>query len=126
APTVGSIATPCTGRRGTIPWFAVEVQSPVKQTQLACDAMPVPRLNPIQTLASFVPSIATLEYFGEYLIWLIYERFPKVCLVMFCVVGVFVMYQSAEPMEALPPWIVSNTLVVSANEFSTTTGMAER
>ena len=39
---------------------------PVTSTQLACDAVPVPRLKPIQTLASFVPSIATLEYFGEY------------------------------------------------------------
>jgi hypothetical protein len=39
---------------------------PVTLTQLACDAVPVPRLKPIQTLASFVPSIATLEYFGEY------------------------------------------------------------
>jgi hypothetical protein len=86
------------------------VQSPVRQTQFACEAVPVPRLNPIQTLASFVPSIATLEYFGEYLTWLIKERFPKVCLVMFCVVGVFVMYQLAEFIVAFPPAIVSNTL----------------
>jgi len=87
---------------------------PVTLTQLACDAVPVPRLKPIQTLASFVPSIATLEYFGEYLTWLMNERFPNVCFVMFWVVGLFVTYQSPEFMEALPPWIVSHTLVVAA------------
>src|SRR5205823_13811434 len=32
----------------------------------------------------------------------------------FCVVGVFVMYQSPVPMEAFPPWIVSHTRVVPA------------
>src|SRR5215467_2817926 len=53
AATEGSRATPSTGRRGTIPWFPAGVQSPVRQTQLACDAVPVPRLNPIQALASF-------------------------------------------------------------------------
>ena len=87
---------------------------PVTSTQLACDRVPVPRLKPIQTLASFVPTMATLWYFGEYLIPLMYERFPRVCLVMFWVVGLFVIYQSAEPNEALPPLIVSNTLVVPA------------
>jgi hypothetical protein len=60
AVTVGSSAIPCTGRRGRT------VLSPVTFTQLACDAVPVPRLKPIQTFASFVPSMATLEYFGEY------------------------------------------------------------
>src|ERR1700750_1079074 len=43
-----------------------------------------------------------------------YERFPNVCLVMFWVLGLFVMYQSPEPIEAFPPWIVSHTLVVAA------------
>src|SRR5438132_1900684 len=61
ADTVGSSAMPSTGRRGTTVLF------PVTSTQLACDAVPVPRLKPIQTLASFVPTIATLAYFGEYL-----------------------------------------------------------
>src|SRR5437870_6652508 len=60
ADTVGSSAMPNTGRRGTT------VLPPVTSTQLACDAVPVPRLKPIQTLASFVPTMATLWYFGEY------------------------------------------------------------
>ena len=42
------------------------------------------------------------------------ERFPKVCLVMFWVVGVFVTYQLAEFIVALPPAIVSHTRVVPA------------
>ena len=46
-------------------------------------ATPVPRLKPIQTLPSFVPTIATLLNFGEYLTWLMKERLPSVCLVMF-------------------------------------------
>src|SRR5206468_9383545 len=96
------------GRKGTT------LLLPVIFTQFACDAVPVPRLNPIQTLASFVPTIATLAYFGEYFTWLMNERLPSVCLVMFCVVGLFVMYQSPVPMEALPPLIVSHTLVVPA------------
>jgi hypothetical protein len=58
--------------------------------------------------------MATLWYFGEYLTPLMYERFPRVCLVMFWVVGLFVTYQSAVLNEALPPLIVSHTLVVPA------------
>src|SRR5438046_8339688 len=76
--------------------------------------MPVPRLKPIQTFASFVPTMATLLYFGEYLTPLMKERLPKVCLVMFWVVGLFVMYQSVEPNVRLPPLIVSHTRVVPA------------
>ncbi len=73
--------------------------------------MPVPRLNPIQTLESFVPTIATLAYFGEYLTWLMNERFPNLCWVMFCVVGLFVTYQEIDPAA---PVMVSQTLVVPA------------
>ena len=40
---------------------------PVTSTQFAWLAAPVPRLKPIQTFASFVPTMATLWYFGEYL-----------------------------------------------------------
>ena len=40
---------------------------PVTFTQFACEATPVPRLKPIQTLASFVPTIAWLDHLGEYL-----------------------------------------------------------
>jgi hypothetical protein len=58
--------------------------------------------------------MATLWYFGEYLTPLMNERLPRVCLVMFWVVGVFVTYQSLELNEALPPLIVSHTLVVPA------------
>ena len=54
AETVGSSAIPSTGRRGTT------VLLPVTFTQFACDAVPVPRLKPIQTLASFVPTMATV------------------------------------------------------------------
>ena len=114
ADTVGSSAIPSTGRRGTIPWFPVGVQSPVRQTQLAWDAVPVPRLNPIQTLASFVPTMATLWYFGEYLTALMNERLPNVCFVMFCVVGLFVMYQLAVLKVLAPPRTVSQTLMVPA------------
>src|SRR5207247_7237492 len=108
ADTVGSSAIPSTGRRGTT------VLLPVTSTQFAWDWVPVPRLKPIQTLASFVPTMATLWYFGEYLTPLMNERLPRVCLVMFWVVGVFVTYQSAEPNEALPPLIVSQTRVLPA------------
>ena len=80
---------------------------PVTFTQFACDATPVPRLNPIQALPSFVPTIASLAHFGEYLTWLMNERFPSDCFVMFCVVGLFVMYQLAAFMVALPPASVS-------------------
>src|SRR5262249_23034993 len=54
AGTEGSSAMPNTGRRGntTLP--------PVTSTQFAWAATPVPRLNPICTLASLVPTIATL------------------------------------------------------------------
>src|SRR5439155_8605769 len=108
APTVGSSAIPSTGRRGTT------VLLPVTSTQFACDWVPVPRLKPIQTLASFVPTMATLWYFGEYFTWLMNERLPKVCLVMFWVVGLFVTYQLDEFIVALPPAIVSHTRVVPA------------
>ena len=104
----GSRAIPSTGRLGRT------VLPPVTFTQLACDAAPVPRLNPIQTLASFVPTIASLDHFGEYLTWLMNERLPSVCLVMFCVDGLFVTYQLAAFIVALPPEIVSQTLVVPA------------
>ena len=57
--------------------------------------MPVPRPKPIQTLPSFVPTIASLDHLGEYLTWLMNERLPSVCLVMFCVAGLFVTYQLA-------------------------------
>jgi hypothetical protein len=43
---------------------------PVTFTQFAWFATPVPRLNPIHALPSFVPAIATLLYFGEYFTWL--------------------------------------------------------
>ena len=43
-----------------------------------------------------------------------YDRFPSVCLVMFWVAGLFVMYQF-DPVKLLaPPRIVSHTLVVPA------------
>src|SRR6267378_2919866 len=77
ADTVGSSATPIIGR------FGSTVLPPVTSTQFAWLGVPVPRLKPIHALASFVPAMATLWYLGEYLIWLIKERFPKVCLVMF-------------------------------------------
>jgi hypothetical protein len=65
AATLGSSATPRTGR------FGNTVFPPVTFTQVAAFAAPVPRLNPIQALPSFVPAMATLLYFGEYLTWLI-------------------------------------------------------
>src|SRR6266536_1540362 len=42
------------------------------------------------------------------------ERLPNVCLVMFWVVGLFVMYQSEPENELFPPKIVSHILVVPA------------
>src|SRR5438046_9250152 len=42
------------------------------------------------------------------------ERLPKVCLVIFWVVGLFVIYQSEPENELFPPLIVSHTLVVPA------------
>src|SRR5438876_4285503 len=89
ADTVGSSAMPSTGRKGTT------MLLPVTSTQFACDGVPVPRLKPTQTLASLVPTMATPWYFGEYLIPLMNERLPRVCLVMFWVAGLYVIYQSA-------------------------------
>src|ERR1017187_3863751 len=60
-PTEGSSAMPRTGRLGST------ALAPVTSTQVAWAATPVPRLNPICTLPSLVPAIATLMYFGEYL-----------------------------------------------------------
>ena len=71
-------------------------------------------MKPIQTLASFVPTIAWLDHFGEYFTWLMKERFPSVCLVMFWFDGLFVTYQLPAFIVALPPAIVSQTLVVPA------------
>ena len=99
------------------------VLSPVTFTQFACEAVPVPRLKPIQTFASFVPTIAWLDHFGEYLTWLMKERLPSVCLVMFCVGGLFVTYQLAAFMVALPPAIVSQTRVVPATRWPQPPGM---
>ncbi len=45
------------------------------------------------------------------------ERLPSVCLVMFCVDGLFVTYQLAAFIVALPPAIVSQTLVVPATRW---------
>src|SRR5436190_15217237 len=42
------------------------------------------------------------------------ERLPKVCLVIFWLVGLFVIYQSEPENELFPPEIVSHTLVVPA------------
>src|SRR2546423_14721803 len=88
---------PSTGR------FGSTVFPPVTLTQFAWLAVPVPRLKPIQTLPSFVPTIAELCHFGEYFTWLMNERLPSVCFVMFCVDGLFVTYQLQEFMDALPP-----------------------
>ena len=46
-------------------------------------------------MASFVPTIATLDHFGEYLTWLMNERLPSDCFVMFWLDGLFVTYQVA-------------------------------
>lgn len=58
--------------------------------------------------------MATLWYFGEYLTPLMNERLPNVCFVMFCVVGLFVMYQLAVLKVLAPPRTVSQTLMVPA------------
>src|SRR5215475_80140 len=100
-----SSAIPSTGRFGSTLLLSVTL------TQFACEAMPVPRLKPIQTLPSFVPAIAWVDHLGEYLTWLMKERFPSVCFVMFWVEGLFVTYQV--PLITLsPPLVVSQTLVV--------------
>jgi hypothetical protein len=64
AATVGSRAIPRIGRLGKVALPAVTF------TQMAWFAAPVPRLNPIHALPSFVPAMATLLNFGEYLTWL--------------------------------------------------------
>src|SRR4051794_11510490 len=97
ADTVGSKEMPSTGRLGKI------VLPPVTSSQLACAATPVPRLNPIQTLPSLVPAIATLWNFGEYFTWLMNERSARACLVMFCVVGLLVICQLDPDMVLFPP-----------------------
>src|SRR5689334_4798798 len=104
---VGSIATPRTGRLGRTALL------PVTLTHVACEAVPVPRLKPICTLPSFVPAMATLCFFGAYFTWLMNERLPSVCLVRFCVDGLFVTYQVTVPLEfAALPVTVSHTRVV--------------
>src|SRR6266550_1114569 len=45
------------------------------------------------------------------------ERSPSVCLVIFCVIGLFVTYQLDESIVASPPAIVSHTLVVPATRW---------
>ena len=86
----------------------------------------MPRLKPIQTLPSFVPAIATLWHFGEYLTWLMKERLPSVCFVMFCVDGLFVTYQLDRGMLLLPPAIDSQTRVVPAIRWPQPPGDAGR
>src|SRR2546425_10651503 len=54
ADTVGSRAMPSTGRLGKT------ALPPVTFTQFACPYAPAPRLKPICTLPSLVPTIATL------------------------------------------------------------------
>src|SRR4051794_16603158 len=100
---------PSTGRFGSTEF------PPVTLTHLPWLAVPVPRLVPIQTLPSFVPAIAALCHFGEYFTWLMNERLPSVPFVMFCDDGLFVTYQLAEFIVALPPAVVSQTLVVPAS-----------
>src|ERR1044072_3778575 len=97
---------PSTGR------FGRTVFPPVTFTQFAWFATPVPRAKTIQTLASFVPTIATLDPFGEYFTWLMNERLPSEPFVMFCVDGLFVTYQLVLPgIVALPPAGVSQPRV---------------
>src|SRR4029079_7121809 len=106
---VGSSAMPGMGRFGSTALL------PVTFTHVACEAVPVPRLKPICTLPSFVPAIATVCVFGEYFTWLMNERLPKVCLVRFCVDGLFVTYHVTVPFAfAALPVIVSHTRVVPA------------
>src|SRR5436305_12709891 len=97
---------PSTGRLGrtTLP--------PVTSIKAAWPEMPGPRLNPIQTLPSFVPAIATLWNFGEYFTWLMNERSPRACLVIFRVEGLFVTYQPG--VKLAPPLVVSHPRVVHA------------
>src|SRR5438105_722055 len=99
---------PSTGR------FGSTVFPPVTFTQFAWLAVPVPRLKPIQTLPSFVPTIAALCHFGEYFTWLMNERLPSVPFVMFWFAGLFVTYHVPDMLE-LPPAIDSHTLVVPAS-----------
>src|ERR1043165_1478028 len=106
---VGSMEMPRMGR------FGSTVLLPVTLTHVACDAVPVPRLKPICTLPSFVPAIATAGVFGAYFTWLMNERLPSVCLVRFCVDGLFVTYHVTVPFAfAALPVIVSHTRVVPA------------
>jgi hypothetical protein len=87
------------------------VLPPVTFTQFAALVTPVPRLNPIQALPSFVPAIATLLNFGEYFTWLMKERFPSDCLVMFWVEGLLV---TTQVLVVVAPVVVSQTRVVPA------------
>src|ERR1044071_1412801 len=100
---------------------------PVTLTHVACEAVPVPRLKPICTLPSFVPAMATVCVFGEYFTWLMNERLPKVCLVRFCVEGLFVTYHVTVPFAfAALPVIVSPTRVVPAAGQSVPPAMPPR
>src|ERR1043166_8716790 len=87
---------------------------PGTSTQFACEATPVPRLKPIQKLASFVPATASLAHFGEFFPWLMYERLPSVCFVMFWVDGLLVTYQLT---DAAAPVVVSQTRVVPSTRW---------
>src|SRR5437868_5534029 len=75
-------------------------------------ARPVVSAAPMRTLLSFVPSMATLSYFGENLTWLMYERLPSVCFVTFG--GLFTYHVTAPPLPLALPVIVSQTRVVAA------------
>src|SRR5689334_12519410 len=94
--------------------FGSTVLLPVTLTQFACEAVPVPRLKPIQTFPSFVPTIPWLDHLGEYFTWLMNERFPRLPFVMFWVDGLFVTYQL---IEALPPVTDSQTRVVPSTRW---------
>ena len=59
-----------------------------------------------------MPTAATLDHFGEYFTWLMNERLPSDSFVMFWFDGLFVTYQLAVFIVALPPAIVSQTRVV--------------
>ncbi len=63
-----------------------------------------------------MPTIALLDHLGEYLTWLMKERLPSVCLVMFWFAGLFVTYQ-LPAIDWLPPAIVSQTLVVPSTRW---------
>src|SRR3954447_10244975 len=89
---------------------------PVTLTQVACEAMPVPRLKPSCTLPSLVPAMATVCVFGAYFTWLMNDRLPRVCLVRFCVDGLLVTYHVTVPLAfAALPVMVSHTRVVPAS-----------